>query len=70
MLHHDPLVSDFIATAISGVVATSFLKLWEETAKRRLFDQVSLNCTNFEFLLRWVVFNLAENGAKWLMSRM
>ncbi|KAG4920549.1 hypothetical protein JHK82_049504 [Glycine max] len=45
MLHHDPLVSDVYATAISGVVALSFLRLFQETAKRDLFDQVGLNVT-------------------------
>jgi farnesol kinase len=43
MLHHDPFVSDLFATAISGVVAFSCFRLWEKIAKRRLFDQVSLN---------------------------
>lgn len=40
MLHHDPLVSDIYATAISAIVALSFLRLWQETAKRDIFDQV------------------------------
>lgn len=43
MLHHDPFVSDVYATAISGAVALSCLRLWQETAKRDLFDQVVLN---------------------------
>lgn len=37
------IAGDLCATAISGGVALSFLRLWEETAKRGLFDQVS--CT-------------------------
>ncbi|WVY94486.1 hypothetical protein V8G54_033574 [Vigna mungo] len=41
MLHHDPLVSDIYATAISAIVALSFLRLWQETAKRDIFDQCS-----------------------------
>jgi len=40
MLHHDPLVSDLYATAISAAVAFSLLRLWQETAKRGIFDQV------------------------------
>ncbi|KAG2394931.1 phytol kinase [Vigna angularis] len=40
MLHHDPLVSDIYATAISAIVALSFLRLWQETAKRDIFDKV------------------------------
>jgi len=55
MFHHDPFVSDFVATGISGVVAFSCLGLFKETAKRGLFDQVSLDSRNLEFLLRWVV---------------
>ncbi|GAU27669.1 hypothetical protein TSUD_126150 [Trifolium subterraneum] len=61
MLHHDPIVSDFIATAISGVVATSFLRLWQETAKRGVFDQ-KLNrkivhiSIGLVFMLCWPLF--------------
>ncbi|WJX37223.1 farnesol kinase [Trifolium repens] len=68
MLHHDPLVSDFIATAISGVVATSFLKLWEETAKRGLFDQ-KLNrklvhiTIGLVFMLCWPLFGTGRWGS-------
>ena len=40
MLHHDPLVSDIYATAISAIVALSGLRFWQETAKRGIFDQV------------------------------
>lgn len=35
------IAGDLCATAISGVVAVSVLRIWEETAKRGLFDQVS-----------------------------
>ncbi|KAL5077100.1 hypothetical protein RYX36_016084 [Vicia faba] len=67
MLHHDPIVSDFIATAISGVVATSFLRLWQETAKRGLFDQ-KLNrklvhiSIGLVFMLCWPLFGTGEWG--------
>lgn len=40
MFSDSPLAADLCATAISGVVAVSVLKLWEETAKRGVFDQV------------------------------
>lgn len=62
MLHHDPLVSDIYATAISGVVALSALRLWEETAKRGLFDQ-KLNrklvhiSIGLLFMLCWPLFS-------------
>ncbi|KAL2332995.1 hypothetical protein Fmac_014208 [Flemingia macrophylla] len=67
MLHHDPLVSDVYATAISGVVAFSTLRLWEETAKRGLFDQ-KLNrklvhiSIGLLFILCWPLFS-ADNRA-------
>ena len=40
MLHQDPVVSDLIATGLSGTIALSILRSFEETAKRRIFDQV------------------------------
>ncbi|KAB5520592.1 hypothetical protein DKX38_024911 [Salix brachista] len=40
MLHQDPVVSDLIATGLSGAIALSILRSFEETAKRRIFDQV------------------------------
>lgn len=43
MFHDNPIVSDICATAFSGAVAFSFLRLWEETAKRGLFDQVKIH---------------------------
>lgn len=62
MLHHDPLVSDFVATAISGAVAVSCLRVWQETAKRGLFDQ-KLNrklvhiSIGLVFMLCWPLFS-------------
>lgn len=41
MLHQSPVVSDVLATVLSGGIALSLLRLFEETAKRGLFDQVS-----------------------------
>ncbi|XP_045822222.1 probable phytol kinase 3, chloroplastic [Trifolium pratense] len=38
ILHHDPIISDYVATTISVVVVFFFLRLWQETAKRGLFD--------------------------------
>ncbi|GLU11908.1 hypothetical protein SLE2022_286260 [Rubroshorea leprosula] len=40
MLPKNPVVADVLATAISGLIALSALRLWEETAKRRLFEQI------------------------------
>ena len=36
----NPVVSDISATMLSGIVALSVLGVWQETAKRNLFDQV------------------------------
>ncbi|CAK9171683.1 unnamed protein product [Ilex paraguariensis] len=39
MLTENPVFRDIWATAFSGGIALSLLRLWEETAKRGLFDQ-------------------------------
>ncbi|WMV45595.1 hypothetical protein MTR67_038980 [Solanum verrucosum] len=39
MFSENPLIGDLIATAFSGGIAFSMLRLWEETAKRGVFDQ-------------------------------
>ncbi|XP_027931003.1 probable phytol kinase 3, chloroplastic isoform X2 [Vigna unguiculata] len=70
MLHHDPLVSDLYATAISAAVAFSLLRLWQETAKRGIFDQ-KLNrklvhiSIGLMFILCWPLFS-TENMAPFL----
>lgn len=40
MFTDNAVVGDLCATVITGVVASSVLRLWEETAKRGIFDQV------------------------------
>lgn len=47
MLADNPFVSDILATAFSGVIALSFLRLWAETAKRGIFDQVKVPPCSF-----------------------
>lgn len=42
MLPQNPVVADICATFIAGGVALFFLLLWEETAKRGVFDQVKI----------------------------
>lgn len=49
MLPQNPVVADICATFIAGGVALFFLLLWEETAKRGVFDQVKI--TSFSSLL-------------------
>lgn len=44
MLPENAVAADICATAISGGVATFFLLLWEQTAKRGVFDQVGILC--------------------------
>lgn len=68
MLHHDPLVSDIYATAISATVALSLLRLWQETAKRGIFDQ-KLNrklvhiSIGLMFMLCWPLFSTGNMAA-------
>lgn len=40
----NPVVGDVVATALTGAIALSSLRVWEETARRGLFDQVILKC--------------------------
>ncbi|XLR40982.1 hypothetical protein HN51_019161 [Arachis hypogaea] len=51
MLHQNPLVSDICDLAVSVTIAFSFLRLFEETAKRSLFDQRLLEPVTMRFLL-------------------
>ncbi|XAR58892.1 hypothetical protein NMG60_11014463 [Bertholletia excelsa] len=68
MLSENVLVSDLLATAISGSIALSLLRLWEETAKRGLVDQ-NLNrklvhvSIGLVFMLCWPLFSSCRQGA-------
>ncbi|KAL2455579.1 putative phytol kinase 2 [Abeliophyllum distichum] len=68
MFSENPVISDFIATALSGGIALSLLRLWEETAKRGLFDQ-KLNrklvhvTIGLAFMLCWPMFSSGRQGA-------
>ncbi|XP_011025082.1 PREDICTED: probable phytol kinase 3, chloroplastic [Populus euphratica] len=68
MLHQNPVVSDLIATGLSGIIALSFLRSFEETAKRRIFDQ-KLNrkllhiSIGLVFMLCWPMFSSGHQGA-------
>lgn len=42
MVPQNPVVSDICATALSVCIVLSLLRLWGETAKRGLFDQVKI----------------------------
>ncbi|KAL2523212.1 putative phytol kinase 2 [Forsythia ovata] len=68
MFSENPVINDFIATAMSGGIALSLLRLWEETAKRGLFDQ-KLNrklvhvTVGLAFMLCWPMFSSGRQGA-------
>ncbi|PKI51290.1 hypothetical protein CRG98_028319 [Punica granatum] len=68
MVHENPLVSDICATALSGGIALSILRFFEETAKRGLFDQ-KLNrklvhvSIGLVFMLCWPMFSSGRQGA-------
>ncbi|KAK8715997.1 hypothetical protein V6N13_043320 [Hibiscus sabdariffa] len=63
-----PVFSDTCATVFSGFIALSVLRLWEETAKRGLFDQ-KLNrklvhiSIGLVFMLCWPLFSSGYRGA-------
>lgn len=50
ILSQNPVLSDILATVFSGGVALSVLRVWQETAKRQLFDQVKTPPTHFLYL--------------------
>ncbi|GKV08401.1 hypothetical protein SLEP1_g20033 [Rubroshorea leprosula] len=68
MLPENPVVVDVFATAFTGIVALSSLRVWEETAKRRLVDQ-NLNrklvhiSIGLVFMLCWPLFSSGYRGA-------
>ncbi|KAF9665824.1 hypothetical protein SADUNF_Sadunf16G0164100 [Salix dunnii] len=68
MLHQDPVVSDLIATGLSGAIALSILRSFEETAKRNIFDQ-KLNrklvhiSIGLVFMLCWPMFSSGHRGS-------
>ncbi|KAM7527648.1 hypothetical protein LguiB_031058 [Lonicera macranthoides] len=68
MLAENPVVGDVFASAISGGIALSVLRLWAETAKRGLFDQ-KLNrklvhiSIGLVFMLCWPLFSSGRRGA-------
>ncbi|KAJ6409340.1 hypothetical protein OIU84_008934 [Salix udensis] len=69
MLHQNPVVvSDLIATGLSGTIVLSVLRLFAETAKRQFFDQ-KLNrklvhiSIGLVFMLCWPMFSSGNRGA-------
>ncbi|KAI4326651.1 hypothetical protein MLD38_031941 [Melastoma candidum] len=68
MFHDNPVVSDVIASGLSGAIALSLLRLFEETAKRGVFEQ-KLNrklvhiSVGSVFMLCWPLFSSGHRGA-------
>ncbi|PIN19405.1 putative ER membrane protein [Handroanthus impetiginosus] len=68
MFSDNTVVSDLIATGVSGGIALSLLKIWEQTAKRGVFDQ-KLNrkivhvTLGLAFMLCWPMFSSGRQGA-------
>lgn len=68
MFSENPVVADVCATVVSGGIALSLLRLWQETAKRGLFDQ-KLNrklvhiSVGLVFMLCWPLFSSGRRGA-------
>ncbi|KAL0450806.1 UNVERIFIED_CONTAM: putative phytol kinase, chloroplastic [Sesamum latifolium] len=68
MFSGNTVVSDVIATGLSGGIALSLLKFWEQTAKRGVFDQ-KLNrklvhvTVGLVFMLCWPMFSSGRQGA-------
>ncbi|KAM1205104.1 hypothetical protein ACFX2G_006044 [Malus domestica] len=68
MLPENPVVADTCAAFIAGGVALFFLLLWQETAKRGIFDQ-KLNrkfvhvSIGLVFMLCWPLFSSGLQGA-------
>ncbi|KAL9241041.1 hypothetical protein vseg_015200 [Gypsophila vaccaria] len=68
MWPRDGAVGDACATAVTAAVALGLLRLWQETAKRGVFDQklnrklvhISIGLT---FMLCWPLFSSAYRGA-------
>ncbi|KAG8384974.1 hypothetical protein BUALT_Bualt04G0173900 [Buddleja alternifolia] len=68
MFSDNIVVSDIVATGLSGGIALSLLKLWEQTAKRGLFDQVWGFCDSF--VLSFLSVARLERGIKKLNRKL
>ncbi|MCE3216733.1 hypothetical protein HAX54_007867 [Datura stramonium] len=68
MFSQIPVIGDLIASALSGGIALSMLRLWEETAKRGVFDQKTNRklvhiSIGLVFMLCWPMFSSGHQGA-------
>lgn len=68
MFSQNPLLSDALATGISGLIALLLLRFWEAMAQRGIFDQ-KLNrklvhiSIGLVFMLCWPLFSSGHRGA-------
>lgn len=68
MFSEIPVIGDLIACALAGGIALSMLRLWEETAKRGVFDQKTNRklvhiSIGLVFMLCWPMFSSGHQGA-------
>lgn len=68
MFSENPVMGDLIASALSGGIALSMLRLWEETAKRGVFDQKTNRklvhiSIGLVFMLCWPMYSSGHQGA-------
>ncbi|KAL6508180.1 hypothetical protein OROHE_021724 [Orobanche hederae] len=63
MFSDNTVISDAIATGLSGGIALTLLKIWEQTAKRGVFDQLVHITLGLVFLLCWPMFSSGRQGA-------
>ncbi|KAL6509166.1 hypothetical protein OROGR_022476 [Orobanche gracilis] len=67
MFSDNTVISDVIATGLSGGIAWTLLKIWEQTAKRGVFDQMVGKLVHITlgllFLLCWPMFSSGRQGA-------
>ncbi|CAN4093525.1 unnamed protein product [Withania somnifera] len=68
MFSENPVIRDLIASALSGAIALSMLRLWEETAKGGVFDQKTNRklvhiSIGLVFMLCWPMYSSGRQGA-------
>ncbi|KAM3325857.1 putative phytol kinase 2, chloroplastic [Capsicum baccatum] len=68
MFSENLFIGDLVASGLSGGIALSMLRLWEETAKRGFFDQKTNRklvhiSIGLVFMLCWPMFSSGHQGA-------
>ncbi|XP_047325785.1 probable phytol kinase 3, chloroplastic, partial [Impatiens glandulifera] len=65
---NNSFLGDICATAVTGIIALSLLRVWEETANRGIFDQklnrkITHITIGLVFMLCWPLFSSSPRGA-------